>query len=43
MTDEIKQEDAIVHKYEKIPVQRFGEGIDFRRIAMNVLSQPGLK
>jgi len=39
MTEETKQEDAIVHKHEQIPVQKFGEGIDLRRIAMNTFAQ----
>ena len=39
MTDENERVDAIVHKYEEIPVTKFGEGIDYRRIKMNTFAQ----
>jgi len=39
MTDADKTMDAIVHKYEDIPVQKFGEGIDLRRIEMETFAQ----
>jgi len=39
MTDESEQEDAVVHKHEDIPVQKFGEGIDLRRITMKTFAQ----
>ena len=31
--------DAIVHKYEDIPVKKFGEGIDLRRVPMSTIAQ----
>ncbi len=39
MTDENERIDAIVHKYEDIPVKKFGEGIDLRRVEMKTLAQ----
>ena len=39
MTGDTEQEDAIVHKYEDIPVQKFGEGIDLRRVKMKTFAQ----
>lgn len=39
MTGNAEQEDAIVHKYEDIPVQKFGEGIDLRRVKMKTFAQ----
>ena len=31
--------DATVHRYEDIPVKKFGEGIDLRRIPMSTIAQ----
>jgi quercetin dioxygenase-like cupin family protein len=39
MTEENERVDAIVHKYSDIPVKKFGEGIDLRRIAMSTVAQ----
>ncbi len=39
MNDENETVDAVVHKYEDIPVQKFGEGIDLRRIEMKTFAQ----
>lgn len=39
MTDDNVRIDAVVHKHEEIPVQKFGEGIDLRRITMNTFAQ----
>lgn len=39
MTQENERVDATVHRYEDIPVKKFGEGIDLRRIPMNTIAQ----
>jgi quercetin dioxygenase-like cupin family protein len=39
MTDENERVDAIVHKHKDIPVQKFGEGIDLRRVPMDTIAQ----
>lgn len=39
MTDENERIDAVVHKYSDIPIKKFGEGIDLRRIAMSTVAQ----
>jgi len=39
MNDENETVDAVVHKYEDIPVQKFGEGIDLRRVEMKTFAQ----
>ena len=39
MDPENQRIDAIVHKYEDIPVKKFGEGIDLRRVPMSTIAQ----
>lgn len=39
MTEQTDRIDATVHKYEDIPVQKFGEGIDLRRVSMGTVAQ----
>ncbi|MDB4279241.1 cupin domain-containing protein [Paraglaciecola sp.] len=39
MTQENERIDAVVHKYDDIPIKKFGEGIDLRRIAMTTVAQ----
>ncbi|MBU3002948.1 cupin domain-containing protein [Paraglaciecola arctica] len=39
MTEENERIDAVVHKYEDIPIQKFGEGIDLRRVGMSTVAQ----
>lgn len=39
MSAENERIDATVHKYEDIPIKKFGEGIDLRRIAMSTIAQ----
>ncbi len=39
MTEENETVDATVHKYADIPVQKFGEGIDLRRVTMKTFAQ----
>lgn len=38
MSDE-QRIDAVVHKYDQIPVRKFDEGIDLRRITMQTFAQ----
>lgn len=39
MTGKNEREDAVVHKYEDIPVKKFDEGIDLRRVTMKTFAQ----
>lgn len=39
MTETNERIDAVVHKYADIPVKKFGEGIDLRRVAMSTVAQ----
>ena len=39
MTEKQARVDAIVHKKDDIPVEKFGEGIDHRYISMNTIAQ----
>ena len=39
MSEENKRIDAVVYKNKDIPVKKFGEGIDLRRIAMGTIAQ----
>lgn len=39
MTEQTERIDAVVHKYDDIPIKKFGEGIDLRRIGMNTIAQ----
>jgi len=39
MTDENVRIDAVVHKRKDIPVKKFGEGIDLRRLALTTVAQ----
>ena len=39
MTEQNNRTDAVVHKYEDIPVTKFGEGIDRRYIPMKTIAQ----
>lgn len=39
MTEQNERVDAVVNKYGDIPVKKFGEGIDLRRVAMSTVAQ----
>lgn len=39
MSDEQERIDAQVHRYDEIPIQKFGEGIDLRRVGMSTVAQ----
>lgn len=39
MNNDVERIDATIHKYEDIPVTKFGEGIDLRRIGMSTIAQ----
>lgn len=39
MTEQNERIDAVVNKYGDIPVKKFGEGIDLRRVAMSTVAQ----
>lgn len=39
MSDDDERVDAVIHKYDDIPVTKFGEGIDLRRIGMTTIAQ----
>ena len=39
MTGDNERVDAVVHKNKDIPVQKFGEGIDLRRVGMETIAQ----
>ena len=39
MSDEKERIDAVVFKNKDIPVQKFGEGIDLRRVGMSTIAQ----
>jgi quercetin dioxygenase-like cupin family protein len=39
MTEKNERVDAAVNKYGDIPVKKFGEGIDLRRVAMSTVAQ----
>jgi len=39
MSAEQERIDATVHRYGEIPIQKFGEGIDLRRVGMSTVAQ----
>lgn len=39
MSEDNERVDAIVNRYDDIPVKKFGEGIDLRRVAMSTVAQ----